>query len=91
MGAVKHAVAPQSAAAVGMQRLPVMPVQRVPVQAMPAHPTPQRLMLGAVEDMLAVVVVVDTRAADTSNRRLRSQPALCTKGGGANQLRRSCV
>jgi len=57
------------------------------------------MLAAAAADMQAVVVVdtqaavvVDTQAAvDTSNRRLRNLPAVCTKGGGAYQLRRSCV
>jgi hypothetical protein len=45
-----------------------------------------------VADMQAAVVV-DTQpvAADTGNRRIGNQPAIWTKGGGANQLRRFCV
>jgi hypothetical protein len=48
-------------------------------------------MLAAAADMQAVVVVDTQAAVDTSNRRLRNLPAVCTKGGGAYQLRRSCV
>jgi hypothetical protein len=84
-----------------------MPVaERVPAQQAMQYPAAVDMLAAAADmqppvvvDMLAAaaadmqaVVVVDTQAAvDTSNRRLRNLPAVCTKGGGAYQLRRSCV
>ena len=68
-----------------------MPVaERVPAQQAMQYPAAVD-MLAAAADMQAVVVVDTQAAVDTSNRRLRNLPAVCTKGGGAYQLRRSCV